>query len=178
MKKGKKMGFGKVLAIIGAIVGLASIILSFIMPELFSWYRYEISGWGSSGGYYLTGIGTIIDIGNTFSMEISILGVVGGILVITGSILCIVATVKESKKMGVLGGLLMLLAPLLLVIDFLIGMSELAGAIGDNMDLFIGRDWYWEDFFALTYAYTWGIWVGFFLGIAGGSLGLIGGLAL
>ena len=172
------MGFGKVLTIIGAIVGLASILLSFIFPELFSWYRYEVSGMGSSGGWYLTGIGSVIDIGNTSPYGLSILGVIGGTLVILGSILCIVATVKESKGIGVLGGLLMLLAPLLVVIDFLVGMSELAGVIGDNMDLFIGRNWYWEDFFALTWAYTWGLWVGFFLGIAGGAIGLIGGIAL
>jgi hypothetical protein len=172
------MGFGKVASIIAAIVGLASIFLSFIMPEIFSWYRYEASGMGSSGGWYLTGIGTVIDIGNTTAMGLSILGVVGGTLVIIGSILCIVATVKESKGMGALGGLLMLLAPLLLVIDFLVGMSELAGVIGDNMALFVGRDWYWESFFALVTAYTWGIWIGFFLGISGGALGLIGGLAL
>ena len=172
------MGFGKVLAIIGAIIGLASIILSFIMPELFSWYRYEVYGWGSEGDYYLTGIGTVIDIGNTVPKDLSILGVIGGILIILGSILCIVATVKESKSMGAIGGLLMLLAPLLLVVDFLTGMSELAGNIADNMDLFITRDWYWEDFWALTYHYTWGIWVGFFIAIAGGVLGLIGGLAL
>ncbi len=172
------MGFGKVASIIAAIIGLASILLSFIFPALFSWYRYEVSGLGSSGGWYLTGIGTVIDIGDTVPMTMSILGVVGGTLVIIGSILCIVAIVKESKGMGALGGLLMLLAPLLLVIDFLVGMSELAGVIRDNMDLFITRDWYWEHFFALVYDYTWGLWVGFFLGIAGGALGLIGGIAL
>ena len=172
------MGFGKVVTIIAAILGLVSILLGFIMPELFSWYRYEISGMGSSGGYYLTGIGTVIDIGNTISMGISILGVIGGTLVIIGSILCIVATVKESKGIGVLGGILMLLAPVLMVIDFMIGISELAGTIQDNLDLFGSQNWYWADFFALLYDYTWGIWIGFFLGIAGGALGFIGGIAL
>jgi hypothetical protein len=173
-----KMGFGKGLTIIGAILGIASIFLSFILPELFSWYRYEVSGMGTSGGYYLTGIGTVIDIGNTSTMTLSILGVVGGILLLIGSILGIVATVKESKGMGVLGGLLMLLAPLLLVVDFLIGMSELAEAIEFNMNIFLTRDWYWEDFFALVTSYTWGLWIGFFLGTAGGVLGLIGGITL
>jgi hypothetical protein len=173
------MKIGKIIAIIGAIIGLASILLSFIVPELFSWYRYEVSSWGSSGGWYLTGIGTVTDIGNTSSMELSILGVVGGSLVILGSILCIVATVKESKGMGVIGGLLMLLAPILLVIDFLVGMSELAGVINDNLDIFITRDWYWEEkFTALVTTYMWGLWVGFFLGIAGGAIGLIGGILI
>jgi hypothetical protein len=172
------MGFGKIVILIGAILGLASIFLSFIFPPLFAWYRYEVSGMGSSGGWYLTGIGTVIDIGNTTPMGLSILEVVGGIMVIIGSILCIVANVKESKGMGVLGGLLMLLAPILLVIDFLVGMSELAGVIGDNMDLFVGRNWYWEDFFGILYNYTWGLWVGFFIIIVGGSLALIGGIAL
>jgi len=173
------MKVGKIIAIIGAVIGLASIILSFIVPELFSWYRYEVSGMGTSGGWYLTGFGTVTDIGNTSTMEISILGVIGGCLVILGSILCIVATVKESKGMGVLGGASMLIAPILLVIDFIVGMSELAGVIQDNLDLFATRVWYWEDpFFALLYRYNWGLWIGFFLGISAGVIGLIGGLAI
>jgi hypothetical protein len=172
------MKIGKIIAIIGAAIGMASIFLSLIVPELFSWYRYEVSGMGSSGGYYLTGFGNVIDIGNTSDKDVSLLGVVGGCLIILGAILCIVATVKESKGMGVLGGILMLIAPLLLVLDFMTGMSELAGDIQDNMDLFIGRDWYWESFFAVLYDYTWGLWIGFFIAIAGGAIGLIGGLAI
>ena len=172
------MKIGKIIVIIGAIIGLASILLSFISPELFSWYRYEVSGWGSSGGWYLTGFGTVTDIGNTTPMNLAILEVLGGSMVILGSILCIVATVKESKGMAFLGGLLMLLGPLLLIIDFLVGMSELAGVISDNLDLFINRSAFWEEFSTMGYAYTWGLWVGFFLGIAGGAIGLIGGISI
>lgn len=173
------MKIGKIIAIIGAIIGLASIFLSFIAPELFSWYRYEITGIGGSGGYYLTGFGTVIDLGNTSTKEISILGVIGGCLVIIGSILCIVATVKETKGMGVLGGVLMLIAPILLVIDFIVGWSELARNIQDNLDIFITRDWFWEEKFTVMFdTYNWGLWIGFFLGISGGAIGLIGGLAI
>ncbi|MFX0033686.1 MAG: hypothetical protein ACFE8V_15030 [Promethearchaeota archaeon] len=176
---GKRGTFGKALSIIGAIVGLASILLSFIAPELFAWYRYYVSGFGSSGGYYLTGFGTVVSIPpSSFITQLAILETIGGSLVILGSILCIVATVKKSKGMGALGGLLMLLAPVLLVIDFLVGMSEFAGVIADNTELFITRNWFWEDFFALLYHYIWGVWTGFFMGIAGGALGLIGGIAL
>ena len=80
--------------------------------------------------------------------------------------------------MGVLGGILMLLAPLLLVVDFLVGMSELAGIIGDNLGIYIAQNWYWADFISFFWHYIWGLWIGFFLIIAGGVLGLIGGLAL
>ena len=173
------MGFGKIVTIIGAIVGLISILLSFIFPDLFGWYRYEVSGWGSEGAYYLSGFGTVNSIPpSPFITELAILEAIGGLMVILGSILCIVATVKESKGMGVFGGLLMLLGPILLVIDFLVGMSEFAGVIGDNLDLFVNRNAFWEEFSTMGYAYTWGVWIGFFIGITGGTLGLIGGLAL
>jgi len=173
------MGFGKVLTIIGAILGLASILLSFIFPALFGWYRYEVSGWGSEGGYYLTGFGTVASIPpSSFITELAILEVIGGIMVIIGSILCIIAIVKESKGIGLLGGLLMLLAPVLLVIDFLVGMSEFAGVIEYNINLFVNKNVFWETFSTMGYLYIWGIWIGSFLCIAGGVLGLIGGLAL
>ena len=107
------MKVGKIIAIIGAVIGLASIILSFIVPELFSWYRYEVSGMGTSGGWYLTGFGTVTDIGNTSTMEISIL----------------------------------------------VNLLELSKII-------------------LIYRYNWGLWIGFFLGISAGVIGLIGGLAI
>ena len=57
-------------------------------------------------------------------------------------------------------------------------MSELAGVISDNLDLFINRSAFWEEFSTMGYAYTWGLWVGFFLGIAGGAIGLIGGISI
>ncbi len=173
------MGFGKILTIIGAVIGLASILLSFIFPGLFGWYRYMVSGWGSEGAYYLSGFGTVNAIPpSSFITELAILEAIGGSMVIIGSILCIVAFVKESKRIGVLGGFLILLGPFLLVIDFLVGMSEFAGVIQDNIDLFVNRNAFWETFSTMGYLYTWGIWIGFFLGITAGVLGLIGGITI
>ena len=138
-----------------------------------------VSGWGSEGAYYLTGFGTTSAIPpSSLITELAILETIGGSMVILGSILCIVAAVKESKGIGVLGGLLMLLGPILLVIDFLVGMSEFAGVIGDNLDLFVNRNAFWETFSTMGYLYTWGIWTGVFLCAIGGVLGLIGGIAL
>lgn len=146
---------------------------------MFGWYRFEVTGWGSTGGYYLTGFGTTTAIPpSSLITEIALLEVIGGLLVTIGSIICIVANVKESKGMGVFGGLLILLGPILLVIDFLVFMSDYAGVIGGYLNIFIYANAFWDSISSMGYAYTWGVWIGFFVVVAGGVSALIGGLAL
>ncbi|MFX1312388.1 MAG: hypothetical protein ACFFHD_07225 [Promethearchaeota archaeon] len=168
------MGAGKVLAIIGAVVGLLSVILSFILPEL-SWFQYEISGMGLSGGIYLTGFGTYLKTGDVVSTPDTVmLMMIGGILVIVGSVLCIVCALTEKKVVGIIGGIVILLGPVLLIVDLLTGMSEMSENIldiGSNVNVF------WDSYTDMGVTVSWNIWIGSFIALAGGVLGLIGGAA-
>jgi hypothetical protein len=172
------MGFGKITSLIAAVVALLSIFLGFILPELFSWYKFEASSAAVSYGFYLTGFGTTtaIDSVNPIS-EIAILELIGGISVILGVVACVVGITKEEKKFGFLGGILMLLGPILLLTDFLIVLSEFADYI-DFYQINPDSNMFWDSVDIMAYTYTWNLWIGFFMAGAAGVLGLIGGLTL
>ncbi|MFX1572546.1 MAG: hypothetical protein ACFFB0_07345 [Promethearchaeota archaeon] len=167
------MKSGEILGMIGACIGLLSIIFSFIFPEL-SWYKYEVTDevLELTSGAYLTGFGTYISTGTMATPDIAILMLIGGILIVIGSVLCIVSVVKELKIIGVSGGILILLGPVLLIIDLLTGMSEIAetiSTIDPNVNMF------WDSFSESGITFSWGLWIGFYIALAGGILGLIGG---
>ena len=172
------MGFGKVVSLIAAVTALLSIFLGFVLPELFCWYKFEASSAAVSYGFYLTGFGTTTAIDSTNPIsEIAILELIGGILVILGVIACIIGITKEEKKFGFLGGILILLGPLLLVIDFLIVLSEFADWV-DFYQINPDSNMFWDSIDIMAFTYTWNLWIGFFMAAAAGVLGLIGGLTL
>lgn len=173
------MGFGKAVAIIGAVLGLASIILSFILPQWFSWFKLEVFNPSFVGGYYITGLGTISTIPPSSAdiTSLATLELIGGILVIFGSIICIVGITKGSKIIGLIGGILMLLGPILLISDFLMVVSRFAQYI-DYYHIVTGNNLFWGDILIVGSTYYWNLWIGFFLGASSGVLGIIGGLAL
>ncbi len=172
------MGFGKVVSIIGAALGLSSIILSFIFPQWFSWFKHEVVNITVVQGYYLTGFGTTNAIPPSGAISsIAILELIGGILVVLGSIICIVGITKETKKLGLIGGILILLGPILLVTDFLLVMSEYAQWV-DFYQIVPGSNIFWDSIEILPFTYYWNLWIGFFLGVSAGVLGIIGGVAL
>ncbi|MFX1322345.1 MAG: hypothetical protein ACFFAQ_11955 [Promethearchaeota archaeon] len=172
------MGKGKVVAIIGAAVGVLSVILSLVLPALFSWYHLEVTGGGLSDYLYLTAFGTIdADITPLSAPdEIVILVLIGGILVLAGAALCIVSALTEQKILGIIGGIAMLLGPTFLIFDLLGQMSEFAEFM-DNVTTTL----YDENIFFATFTPgpgingVAGLWIGFFMAYGGGILGLIGG---
>jgi len=175
------MGFGRIAAIIGAIVGLLSVILSLILPELFCWYSYTITNIFSlnKSGYYLSGFGTTITIPYSSAIStIALLELIGGFLVIGGAIICIVGVTKESKKIGSIGGILILLGPVLLLVDFLIGISEYYEMVAFIQTIPANESILWGTFRIMGDDYAWNLWIGFFMAVAGGVLGTIGGATL
>ena len=166
----------KVIALIGAILGVLSVVLSFVLPEWFGWYRYVAISTGPGPSWFLTGFGTgILAPPPVPDTGIAIWVLIGGIVLIIGAFLLTIGAFKESKTLGVIGGLLMLVGPLLLIVEVLIGTGDFIEFVG----LFNG-----ESGFALLWGSRtpnplvtifWGVWIGFFLAIAGGFLGLIGG---
>ena len=93
-------------------------------------------------------------------------------MVIVGSIMCIIGGAAESKPLGIIGGILIIVGPLLLIVDLIIGFSDISLlelAIPPGSNLIFGSE------SILGGTLSWGIWIGFFMAIAGGVLGLIGG---
>lgn len=166
------MGAGKVLARIGAIIGLLNIGLTIFLESLLPWYRVEVSGPGDTGFAYVTGLGTVDSTIEQY--DLFLLGFIVGIIVIIGAILCLVSAAKGSKAMGIIGGIMMLAGPLLLIMDLLLGISEIA----QDMDQFVdtaGGSIFWGSYSDGSTYYVWGLGFGFFLALGGGILGLIGG---
>jgi len=175
---------GKTIVIVGAVVGLLSIFLSFILPQYFGWYRIEGSVGGSVViGLYITGLGTITTIGPPGGPSgIVILELIGGIIFMVGAILCIIGVLlpmfyKEIKALNNVGGILMLVAPLFLIIDVQIisgpefrdFISTLAGS-PTAVSMFWGSIRVGPDA-----VINWGIWIGSFTAFGAGVLGLVGG---
>ncbi|MFX1314778.1 MAG: hypothetical protein ACFE9T_02870 [Promethearchaeota archaeon] len=171
--------FGKVLAIIGAAVGILSVLLSLVLPELFSWYHFTVRGGGYSSGLFLNAFGdyTAENWGPLPQPpeEIAIMVLIGAILVLVGAALCIICAFTEKKPLGIIGGVLMIIGPLLLIADLMAVISEFA----EYMDTWAGA--YDESILFTVFdpvpgvTIIWGLWIGFGMAIGGGAVGLIGG---
>lgn len=172
------MGKGRVVVIIGGCVGVASVLLGLAVPALFSWYHIQLTG-DTTGGLYLTAFGSVISDPTGADYEIAMLVLIGGIMVLAGTGLCIVGGATEIKVFGIIGGILMLIGPWLLIFDIMLEVSEYAKVVNDNyIDLLGGEEPIPILFGAEGVAGTqifWGVWIGYFIANAGGILGLIGG---
>ena len=173
------MRSGKVLALIGAVLALITLALSFVLPTIFGWYRVEISGMGMTVGVYFTGLGILVSVpaGAPYTV-IDIFILIGGILLIIGAIACIIGGVRESKAAGIIGGVLILLSPLILILNLLLGMGEFAAMIQSlggpaGASAFMG-----SIIVAPGITMSWGIWIGSFLALGAGVLGLAGGASV
>lgn len=164
------MAYARQIAVIGAFIGILSVLLGLLSPEWFSWYRVESTIYG----FYLTGFGTGVFINYPSQTDqIAILVLIGGILVIVGAVECLTSALVKNKVVGILGGLFMIVGPLLLLADIMMGVSEFmqwmeyytSGKSG--AELLFGRIDYWD--------IDYGLWIGFFMAIGGGVLGFIGG---
>ena len=172
---------GRVLAIIGAAIGIAMVLLSLIGGGFLSWYHFDVDYGPYSGGVYLTAFGSFIE--DTISLpssytETAMLVLLGGILVLAGAGLCIVGAATEKKPLGIIGGILMILGPTFLIIDLAGQVSEFS----QFMDQIASA--YDKSIFLGSFSYgpgsiVWGI--GIFpiaMIIGAGVVGLIGGATL
>lgn len=176
------METGKNLTLIGAILALITVLLSMVLPQFFGWYRVELTSLGITSGVYVTAMGTITQIG---SIPFSSNGsggfeFFGGLLFIIGAIICILGVAKESRVAGIIGGILMLLGPLPMILSLLTGggnYSYIKEFLGVSTDV----DLLWGTFTSTgppIEIISWGLWIGFFLALASGVLGIIGGAKL
>ena len=163
------MGAGKILAIIGAILGILSVALFYILPELFCFWR--IDG-GPAISVYLGGFGFQsgvlggIEYGPEYGEDIFMLIV--AVLIVAGSVLALIGGLAGNKAVGILGGIILLAGPILLVVALFLELgsfADIAAILPPGENLLFGS----------VPGGSWGIWIGSFLAFGGGVLGLIGG---
>jgi hypothetical protein len=163
-----KMGSGRLIAIIGGVLGILSVVLFHLFPEIFAFWRIE----GGGGGIYLGGFAFEYLVGSDPAYTEDILLLIIFILVVAGGALAIVGGLIENKLIGTLGGLLRLVGPILFIIS-------LAIELGDFSDLAALVEFSTGERFLLfgsAAGLDWGLWVGTFLALGAGVIGLIGGL--
>ncbi len=167
------MGAGKVLAIIGGVVGALSVLLYYIMPELFSLWKLDvglnltiyIGGFGAWSGEFIT-----IPFGPEYSGDVILMLV--SVLILGGSVLTFIAGLAGSKAIGILGGIILLAGPILLLVSLVAQM----GFFGQTIIPLLGNENLL--FGSVLGVAEWGINIGFYLAIGGGLLGIIGGATI
>ena len=160
------MGAGKIIAIIGGVLGILSVVLFFALPEIFSFWQLS----GGGGGMYLGGFGHWDGTAGLVYAEDTLLTIIF-VLIIAGGAIAIVGGLIENKVAGALGGLLMIVGPILFIValvmelgDFELLAALISGIGGDTL------------LFGSAAGVNWGLWISTFLALGGGVLGLIGGL--
>jgi hypothetical protein len=177
----RDLGISRIVMLTAIIISVLSILLSFVLPELAGWYQFIIDKtfWGDPDRYYLTGLGTYICKDTlTCTNNIAFIGFFGGILILVGSAVSLVAILRNSKIFTIIGGIVIFVGPLLLIFEILTGIDYLNDLLANYHGLMydsIVNSFYGRNINA-TYAYTpisWGLGDGFFIAIVGGTLGLI-----
>ena len=101
--------------------------------------------------------------------DIIFLTLIGAMALIGGAIILIIGAAKEIKAMGIIGGVLTLIAPILLLINLFVGIYDFQAIVGEP-NVFWGLIEVGPGVF-----FSWGVWIGFFMALVGGVLGLVGG---
>lgn len=161
------MGAGKILAIIGAILGILSVALFHLLPELFCFWRIDggqafsiyLGGFGFSSGWFMG-----IQIPPEYAEDIMLLII--SVLIIAGSVIVLIGGLVENKAVGILGGIIILAGPILLILALILEMGNF-----ENFATLLGGSL----LFGSMPGVSWGLWIGSFLALGGGVLGLIGG---
>ena len=160
------MGAGRIIAIIGGIVGVLSVALFFVLPELFNFWRVTTP----VGDLFLGGFGFRAGTGIDIEYAEDIYLLVMLTVVVVGGALAIVGGIIENKVMGILGGVIMLAGPIALLIALFI-------EFGDFEDLAVTIAFFGGEGLIMGSAggAEWGIWISTYMAFGAGALGIIGG---
>lgn len=173
------MGAGRIIAIIGGIIGILSIALFFVLPEIFCFYRMEVTSIFGDVSTYLGGpgfaSGTLMGVPYPPRLVANndIFLILTGVLTLAGGIITLIGGAVNKKVVGIIGGLILLGGPLLLIASLFLEL----GTLGDLTAVFtaFGQSPIFGTYSDPTGTATWGIWIGFFMAIGGGVVGVIGG---
>lgn len=94
-------------------------------------------------------------------------------MIAVGSVLLIIGAIIESKAAGLIGGIVLLLGPMVLVLDLLIGIGNYSVMLPPGQGAFWGT----IEILPGTFL-SWGVWIGFFMAVGAGVLGIIGGATI
>ena len=160
-----EMGAGRIIAIIGGILGILSIVLYHLLPEFFSLWKLDVGAilqvW--IGGFGFVG-GTIGD--PQYAEEIILLII--SIVIVGGGALAIIGGLAGNKIIGILGGVVMLLGSIIFIVGAAIEFGffgDLAAILPPGSSLLFGSE----------SGGTWGLSIGLFLALGAGVLGVVGG---
>lgn len=173
---------GKVLAIIGGLVVILSIGLAYV-ADFFAFYKSEVSNvLGNLSSTIqpldrITNTGDILGITGTEVVNNTTLMILF-IIILAGGVVGFVGGLAGNKGIAVAGGLVAILGVVLFAV-FLPSIYEDTGVdlstIPDDMSLLFT---FGEERGLITTTYTFALWVGFYLALAGGALATVGGLAI
>lgn len=165
---------GKIVAILGGLVGLLASIL-FLFEGSLGWWEVvytpifgnAVRGDLSPFGTYQLGTGDVEMWGGLFLFS--------GIIFVLASVLLIVASAKESKGGAILCAILMIVGLGLFI--YALGSDEGLLQIKDFLDWIGGSEYnvyFGSVDFGFLGAWAWRFGNGFFIAIAGAVIGLIG----
>lgn len=161
------MGAGKFIAIIGGILGILSVVLFYVLPDIFSFWHFV----GGGGGTYLGGFGfwdgTAMD--PEYAEDILLLIIF--VLIVAGGAIAIIGGLIENKVAGILGGILMLVGPILFIVALAIEMGDFEDLAG-YIEFITGEKGL---LFGSALGLNWGIWISTYLALGAGIVGVIGG---
>lgn len=160
------MGAGRIIAIIAGVLGIISVALFRVFPEIFSFWKLS----GGGAGLYLGGFGTWSDAGDFSYAEDTLLTIIL-VIIVVGGVFGILGGIIENKAIGLIGGILMLLGPILLIVALFIEFGDFKD-LADFIEFGTGNRFL---LFGSGAGVTWGLWISTFLALGAGILGIIGG---
>ncbi len=170
----------KYIAIIGAILGILVVVLFYLLPEVFCLWRIEATG----AEYLKLYLGGFYSMAYSFTSWLSLdiefiqtpdpLLFVVSILIAGGFVITLIGGLEGKRNTGIGGGITLLLGPILLMIALLTGMGTLFGELASILGM-VGQNLLFGSVSAMGTTMSWGLGPGFFVALAGGVLGVIGG---
>lgn len=159
---------GKVLLLLGGLLGIFSIIAYFIDESFGGWWQ---ASWGSLRAY-MSPFGLYSDSADLSDSVLGIYGIAGPIIFIIGAILVFIPLFKESRAYGFLGSFLMIGG----VVLFLIGLSSVENYedLLAVLSFLTGSEY--NVFFGSEGNISWGLNIGFFMAVIAVVLVLIGSI--
>ena len=175
-----KSDTGKILAIIGGLVGVVAVLLSLLVADL-AWWQAHVENYLGfiDGTAYINAFAVTSNTGNseTEFLQEGIMILIGSLIFLATSILIIFTAVKEEKtysilcSIGMIAGLFLFCYGLSLVTDLENIMEGLSGIFGESYTIFWGA----VDLGVLG-SWSWRLGNGFFIGAVAAGIALIGAL--
>ncbi|MFW9948141.1 MAG: hypothetical protein ACFFDX_15055 [Candidatus Odinarchaeota archaeon] len=176
----KRMKGSKYIALVGAILGILAMVLFYLLPEIFCLWRIEATGAEYLklylGGFYSMAysLNPLLTLDLEFIRTPELILLIVSILIAGGFVITLIGGLEGKRNTVIGGGVVLLFGPILFMIALLAGMGTLFGELASTMGL-LGQNLLFGSLSAMGTTMSWGLGPGFFVALAGGILGVIGG---